>query len=55
MVLEERERGYEEREKGEGASLQLGQEDGIRLEKSNILILGPTGSGTPATAASSLS
>ncbi|CAI8030534.1 ATP-dependent Clp protease ATP-binding subunit clpX-like, mitochondrial [Geodia barretti] len=46
MVLEERERGrHEEREKGEGGSLPLVRGDGIRLEKSNILILGPTGSG----------
>ena len=46
MVMEEREKSDQE---SEGTSLRLGEEEeeeGIRLEKSNILILGPTGSGT---------
>ena len=47
MVLEEKEK---EREKGgDEGSLPNEVEGGIRLEKSNILILGPTGSGEPPT------
>ena len=44
MVVEEKERS-QEREKAGTEGMSLSEEEGIRLEKSNILILGPTGSG----------
>ena len=47
MVLEEKEK---ERERGGDEGSRPNEvEGGIRLEKSNILILGPTGSGEPPT------
>ena len=50
MILEEREKGGERRERGEeaeqrGTEKSPPNEERIRLEKSNILLLGPTGSG----------
>ena len=50
MILEEKEKGGERREGGEeaeqrGTEKSPPNEERIRLEKSNILLLGPTGSG----------